>query len=206
MPSVQKPAVRILPAEMNDATVKATLEKETQNTVTAEELKPGQPRFTAHGVDSQQMTKLYHGRSAPYAFVDSPEIYTKDDIQHCRKGSKTVTGPDGSSKDQCVGGFKTAQVKETTLSCVYKNEDDGKHYRVTHASKFFTAPFHKAGTPMMQQKVCGGHVLVSKNEGGFSTWSPRQTDQSGKPLYLNPEHILEVKPLSPEELAKLKLK
>lgn len=58
----------------------------------------------------------------------------------------------------------------------------------------------------MQQKVCGGHVLTPENEGGFTTWTPRQTDKDGNTLYLNPAHIIEVRPLTPEESAKLKLK
>ncbi len=204
MPSVNT-SPRIMPPTMTDPEVKATLEKETKNSVTAAELKPDQPRFTAMGVDSSQMTKLYHGSSQPFAFVESPEIAQKEDVQHCRKDVKATIGPDGKEQKICVGGFKNATVKAVNLSCVYKNENDGKLYRVLQSSKFFEAPFHKGGTPAMQQKVCGGHVLESKNEGGFSTWSPKQVDKAGSQLYLNPEHIIKATPISAEEKAKFKL-
>lgn len=206
MQSVNKPVLRHIPPTLSDADVKAQLERDTKNTVTAAELQPDQPRFTAQNVDQNQMSKLYHGRSAPFAFVDSPEIAQTEQIQHCRKDVQTAIGKDGTEQKQCVGGFKQAQVKATTLSCVYRNEGDGKFYRVLQNSKYFEAPFHKGGTPMMQQKVCGGHVLTPVNEGGFTTWTPRQTDKDGNTLYLNPAHIIEARPLTPEESAKLKLK
>lgn len=204
MPSVNS-APRIIPSTLSDPELKASLEQETKNSVTAAELKPDQPRFTALGVDSTQMSKLYHGTSAPFAFVDSPELSQKDDIQHCRKDVKVTIGPDGKEQKICVGGFRNATVKAVNLSCLYRNEKDGQVYRVLQSSKFFEAPFHKGGTPNMQQKVCGGHVLESANEGGFSTWSPKQKDKAGNTLYLNPEHIIKATPVSPEEKAKFKL-
>jgi hypothetical protein len=139
----------------NYADVKAQLERETKNTVTAAELQPDQPRFTAQNVDKNQMTKLYHGRSTPFAFVDSPQMAQTEQIQHCRKDVATVTGKDGSEEKKCVGGFRQAQVKATNLSCVYKNEGDGKFYRVLQISKFFEAPMHK-GAPRKCSKKCVG--------------------------------------------------
>lgn len=206
MQSVNKPVVRHLPPTLSDADVKAQLERETQNSVTAAELKPEQPRFTAQHVDQNQTTKLYHGRSAPFAFVESPEIAQTEQIQHCRKDIQALPGPAGTEQKKCVGGFKTATIRATALSCIYRNEGDGKFYRVLHNSKYFEAPLHRGGTPMMQQKVCGGHTLNPVHEGGFTTWKPSQTDKEGNTLYLNPAHIIDVRPLTPEESAKLKRK
>lgn len=158
------------------------VEAATRNSVTADELKPGQHRFTALGVDSDQSSKHYH----------QPDS-VQEDNQHAGLSLK-----DGAPFQQCLATneatgkckqSKSNQISHVTLSCLYRDEADGQTYRVVHKS------MEHYYTHAMDRMVCGGHEL-KRGEGEFASYMPSQVDAAGNQLYLNPANVIAILPAS----------
>ena len=157
----------------------AQVEEATRNSVTADELGPGDRRFTALGVDSNQASKWYH----------HPGSLEVDDNH---TGRRT---PEGDPIRECTNlrrdgsGCNTAkpnQISYTPLSCLYRDEADGEIYRVIHKS------LQHNYTQAMHRNVCGGHELNYSS--AQMTYTPSQTNAEGQQLYLNPNNILAILP------------
>ncbi len=163
---------------------RAELDAASRNTVSGAELKPGDLRFTAHGVDSGQASKQYHQSGSLTVLDDGAQISNSTD-------SFTMCANINKGGENCAGGFPN-KIQHSTLSCIYRNEADGGLYRVVHQSH------HHYQTNAMQKNVCGGHELRSSD----GAWMPYQTGTDGSPLYLNPANILQVQALTGAEMAR----
>ena len=142
----------------------------SRNSVTADQLAPDAPHLTALGVDSYQGTKTY------------PE--GADSFHMLTGGFKECT--DMSSEGQCRE-VKDNFIGYKHLSCTYKDEATGEKVRVLQRSTVHMR------TPEMDKYVCGGHRL--EHDAEWNTYSPKQTDKMGNPLYLNPANIVEMTPI-----------
>ncbi|MHB2018771.1 MAG: hypothetical protein ACYCW6_17620 [Candidatus Xenobia bacterium] len=149
----------------------AQVQQQILNTVTADQLAPGAPRYTARGVDPQQSSKQY--QSDPMAPIPDGKMFWQ---------CMTLT-PDGV----CHSG-RPNEIRHVLLSCLYRNEVDGKLYRVLQRSTYDMT------TPLMQRMVCGGHRLVY--DSSSLTYMPVQTDAQGRSLYLNPDHVVHAEPVT----------
>lgn len=133
--------------------------------LTAEQLPPGAPRLTARRVDKNQSSKRYPDGGKGHLLSEP--------FKEC-----TQFAPDGT----CAKA-EWNSIQYINLSCLYENEATGELVRVLHRSTMSN------GTSAMDRSVCAGHRLVQE-----SKWSiqPHQTDSSGKTLYVNPLHIVEM--------------
>lgn len=148
----------------------AEVEAMTRTSVTADQLKPGEPRLTAQGVDAYQGTKTYPEGA------DTWHIYSS--------GFKECTDMDYFGNCQKVDdNFLFYKHVE----CTYRDEASGEKVRVLQRS-----PAHMR-TKEMDKYVCGGHRLEHDPE--WNTYTPKQTDFYGQTLYLNPAHIVEITPV-----------
>jgi hypothetical protein len=140
------------------------LEAKVSGSLTADQLPPGSPRFTAAKFDPVQASKLY------------PE----GQVAHLMTGGiKECTDTDWAGECQKT---RDNLILYKHISCKYRNEETGEKVRILQRS-----PFHMR-TPEMEKSVCGGHRLV-KDEWGYQ---PVQTDSQGQTLYLNPSYIVKV--------------
>ncbi len=138
--------------------------------LTAEQLPANAPRLTARRVDKNQGSKKY---------PDGGQVHMlTEPFKEC-----TEFAPDGTCSKA-----EWNMIQYVNLSCLYENEATGETVRVLHRSTMSN------DTNQMDRKVCAGHRLVKE-----SKWSiqPHQTDRSGKTLYVNPLHIVEMEVVSP---------
>lgn len=175
----------------------------TANSVTADQLKPGQPRFQAG--EPNQMSKHYYQpeietaiRQAQQSGTLTPEKLAELMARHqSPNGGPLVRS--GNSFRYCISqnpdtlacnAVISNQLAYRILSCQYKGED-GKLATVIHRSA------EHQYTHSMQRSVCGGHRLEPDRSSGFTEWKPVQVSPEGAPLYLNPANIIAVLPDNP---------
>lgn len=138
--------------------------------LTADQLPANAPRLTARRVDKNQTSKRYPD-GGKFHMLTEP-------FKEC-----TQFAPDGT----CAKA-EWNSIRYVNLSCLYENEATGETVRVLHRSTMHN------DTSSMDASVCAGHRLVKE-----SKWSmqPYQTDVSGKTLYVNPLHIVEMEVVNP---------
>ena len=174
--------------------------QEAANSVTQDQLKPGQPAYRP--ADTQQSGKRYYKPELEQAIANArqsgtltPKLLAELMTRHeSHDGGPNINWGSGfrycvamnSSNLKCASALPN-QISYKLLSCQYKNAD-GKVETVLHRS------YQHQYTNSMQRGVCGGNRLESKMVDGFSQWGPVQTSPSGAALYLNPGNIIATLP------------
>lgn len=153
----------------------------------------GAPRFTALDVDPNQGSKIYfdsHLNSVDYGYgsIKSEKFFTRPTRMNGR------------------GSGITDEITQYHLSCIYRLEEpttiDGVQLDAGVYRLVTLAPASRVATPSMQRSVCPGHTLLPTGSGIAGDYMPSQQNKSGEALRVNPDDIVQVWTLTPEEAVK----
>ena len=151
----------------------------------------GQPSFTAHGVDSGQSSKIYHDADLNeadwgYGSIKSGDFFTRPTRMNRGRGIRD-------------------EIIQYQLSAVYRLEApatmDGVQLEPGLYRVLALSPSSRVATPNMHKAVAPGHRLVPTGSGIANDFVPRQTDENGEALRINPDDIVQVWTLTEAEQA-----
>ena len=155
------------------------------------EVPEGQPSFTADGVDPGQRSKLYFdGDLQPtewgYGAIKTGNFFTRP------------------SRMKSGNGLQD-EITQHQISAVYRLESQAEMDGVTLEPGLYRLitleASSRVATPSMHRSVAPGHRLVPSGSGFQNDFKPVQTDEAGRPLKVNPDDIVQVWTLTPEEAA-----